>query len=501
MRGLLAAALLATLVASARASDDVIAVSGPKQLDKLIAKHPFLVAEFYAPWCGHCKKLDPEWAKAAAALKGHDPEIVLVKVDTTAKENEVFKTKYSITGFPTIKIFRGDPKKPAAYEGPREEKGIVSYLKKQVGPAYRKLESSEAVAAAKEAAEGALLLAYFDSDTSKEFKAFAEVAEALRNDVDFGYVTDHSLIEECKGADCTSPLVIMYKKGESETPRYEGKFKADLLQTWAAAKSLPLVIRFGAPAHMKALQKAYQGTLPRLVVMAPEDGVTPELMEQLNQASKANDNLAVVLATEKDGKRVIDFYGAKPEGKLTLLLDDSAAKAKYLKRDVKPSDVPEFLREYKEGALAKWMKSEEAPAKNDGPVRIVVGTTFEDEVFKSGKDVFIEFYAPWCGHCKKLEPTWEELGKEFQADDTVVIAKMDATANDVPSDKILVRSFPTLYFVAADGAVKKYEGGDRSKDALAKFVRENCGKCGKAKPAEAEADAEEEEEEEEKDEL
>ncbi len=40
--------------------------------------------------------------------------------------------------------------------------------------------------------------------------------------------------------------------------RYEGKFKADLLQTWAAAKSLPLVIRFGAPAHMKALQKAYQ---------------------------------------------------------------------------------------------------------------------------------------------------------------------------------------------------------------------------------------------------
>ncbi len=45
MRGLLAAALLATLVASARASDDVVAVSGPKQLDKLIAKHPFLVAE------------------------------------------------------------------------------------------------------------------------------------------------------------------------------------------------------------------------------------------------------------------------------------------------------------------------------------------------------------------------------------------------------------------------------------------------------------------------
>ncbi len=48
-----------------------------------------------------------------------------------------------------------------------------------------------------------------------------------------------------------------------------------------------------------------------------------------------------------------------------------------------------------------------------------------------------------------------------QADDTVVIAKMDATANDVPSDKILVRSFPTLYFVAADGAGEPLPGLDR----------------------------------------
>lgn len=44
------------------------------------ALHPPLRLQFYAPWCGHCKKLEPEWAKAAAALKGHDPEIVLVKV-------------------------------------------------------------------------------------------------------------------------------------------------------------------------------------------------------------------------------------------------------------------------------------------------------------------------------------------------------------------------------------------------------------------------------------
>lgn len=58
-------------------------------------------------------------------------------------------------------------------------------------------------------------------------------------------MTDHALVEECKGADCKSPFVLMYKAGEEEQPRYEGEFKADLLKAWAAAKSLPLVIKFG----------------------------------------------------------------------------------------------------------------------------------------------------------------------------------------------------------------------------------------------------------------
>jgi len=60
------------------------------------------------------------------------------------------------------------------------------------------------------------------------------------------------------------------------------------------------------------------------------------------------------------------------------------------------------------GKLEKTVKSEPVPASNDGPVKVLVADQFDELVIKSGKSVLIEFYAPWCGHCQSLAPTYEQ---------------------------------------------------------------------------------------------
>lgn len=63
-------------------------------------------------------------------------------------------------------------------------------------------------------------------------------------------------------------------------------------------------------------------------------------------------------------------------------------------------DVGSFVKDFADGKLEPSIKSEPAPEKQEGSVTTVVATTYKDLVLNNDKDVLVEFYAPWCGHCK-----------------------------------------------------------------------------------------------------
>merc|ERR1712187_501426 len=89
-----------------------------------------------------------------------------------------------------------------------------------------------------------------------------------------------------------------------------------------------------------------------------------------------------------------------------------------------------------------------------------------------GKTVFIKFFAPWCGHCKKMAPDWGKLSVEWQDSEVGLVAEIDCTASGKPlCDANGVKGFPTIKY-GDPSSLEDYSGGRNFED-LSKFAQEN----------------------------
>jgi protein disulfide-isomerase A6 len=111
------------------------------------------------------------------------------------------------------------------------------------------------------------------------------------------------------------------------------------------------------------------------------------------------------------------------------------------------------------------------------PSNVVVLTpdNFNEIVLDEKKDVLVEFYAPWCGHCKNLAPTYEKVATAFKLEEDVVIANVDADKYKDLAEKYGVSGYPTLKFFPKDNkAGEDYDGG-RDLDEFVAFINGKCG--------------------------
>eukprot|EP00483_Globobulimina_turgida_P002500 UN02504 len=130
-------------------------------------------------------------------------------------------------------------------------------------------------------------------------------------------------------------------------------------------------------------------------------------------------------------------------------------------------DVVLFINE-KAGTSAKVI---EAPS----PVITLTDSNFDAIALDKSKDVLVEFYAPWCGHCKKLTPVYDVVASAFKNEKDVVVAKVDATENNAVSSRYDVKGYPTIrFFPKNSDDVVDYKSA-RSADAFVSFLNENAG--------------------------
>ncbi|XP_065268299.1 protein disulfide-isomerase A3 [Emys orbicularis] len=459
-----------------RASD--VLELGDSDFESGLAERPGLVlVEFYAPWCGHCKRLAPEYEAAATRLKGIVP---LVKVDCTANSNTC--NKYGVSGYPTLKVFR-DGEEAGAYDGPRTADGIVSHLKKQAGPAsvaLRSVADFEKFISDKDAS----VVGFFKDAFGDAYSEFMKAASNLRESYRFAHTSEEELIQKYE-ADGEGVVLFrpqrLANKFEDSTLRYT----EDKITSGKIKKFLQENI-FGICPHMTEDNKDLIQGKDLLVAYYDVDYEKNakgsnywrnRVMMVAQKFLDAGHKLYFAVASRKTfGHELSEFGLDSSTGEVPVVAIRTAKGEKYVMQEEFSRDgkaLERFLQDYFDGNLKKYLKSEPIPENNDGPVKVVVAENFDDLVNAEDKDVLIEFYAPWCGHCKNLEPKYKELGEKLSKDPNVVIAKMDATANDVPSP-YEVRGFPTIYFAPAGNKQnpKKYEGGREVSDFISYLKQE-----------------------------
>lgn len=200
-------------------------------------------------------------------------------------------------------------------------------------------------------------------------------------------------------------------------------------------------------------------------------------------------------ADQEDHQRILEFFGMKKDevpSMRIIHLEEDMAKYKPETNDLAADKVEEFVSKFFEGKIKQHLLSQEVPEDWDkNPVKVLVADKFDEVVMDSTKDVLVEFYAPWCGHCKQLVPIYDKLGEKFADHESIVIAKMDATANELEHTKI--NSFPTIYLFRKGDNQKVEYRGERTLEGFVNFLE--------GKSEEPEVEETEEEQKPEKDEL
>ncbi|KAB5533621.1 disulfide-isomerase [Coniochaeta sp. 2T2.1] len=429
-----------------------------------VSSNETLFLWIYAPLCPYCQALVQEYEEAAAALKHKNTK--LAKVDCT--EEKDLCNEYGVRSYPDLKVLRG-PTSITPFTGPRNVDGIVSMTRQSL-PVVSKLDMENIVDF--KSADDNVLVAYIAAEDAVSKATFTRAAEQLRHRFLCGFLDG---IDAAEPGGLPSPRIVLYKnKGEEHEEEFSQPFESEAIKHFALNAMIPLVgeinsdtfgvyQELGLPVgwiFSETLEERLRlGELLRPIASTQKGEIRFGTIDAVEYASTATDlNLE---ATKFPAFAIVDFATNK---KFPF---NQTAKITH-------EGIADFVQDFINGVIEPSITSQPIPEKQDSPVTVVVGHSFQDVVVKNDKDVLVQIYAPWCGHSKRLAPIYDILGSEYadsNLTDRVTVAKIDGTSNDVPDG--IPKGYPMLMLYAAGSKDTpiRYDG-DRSLEDLVRFVAE-----------------------------
>lgn len=318
--------------------------------DIAISTFDFMLVDFYAPWCGHCKRLSPQLDEAASVLASLKEPIVIAKVN--ADKYTRLARKYDLDGFPTLKIFMHGV--PVDYNGPRKADLLVRYLKKFVAPDVSVLTSDSAITEFIEAAGYFPIYLGFglnESMISKlavryKKKAWFSVAKDFSEDIMVLYDFDKV------------PALVSLHPSYNEKDNFYGPFEEEFLERFIKQNLFPPVI----PLNYDSL-KTLKDDDRKIVLTIFQDETeekASKMIKLLKAAALANRDLVFGYVGVKQWEDFADTFGANKKAVLPKMVvwdgDEeyfSVNGSESIGDEDQANQISRFLEGYKEGRTIK----------------------------------------------------------------------------------------------------------------------------------------------------
>ncbi|XP_034396334.1 protein disulfide-isomerase [Cyclopterus lumpus] len=440
--------------------------------NRALRKYKQLLVHFYAPLSGDGHRITVAFEGAAAELQGSEVKLAVVDV---AKEKDLAK-ELNVTGLAAIKLYlSGDKYNPETCPVPQSSASILTWLKRRAGSAADLI----ADLSQSEASEELTVVGFFQELNHEYIQMFYNAAVDLP-DVNFAVTQNNEVITKYG---LTHDVVLLLKKSKLiQAYKMTPQTSKEMLIVFITVYQMDPATEYTGQTATQILASPVLNHA--LLFVNKSSAAFKEIHSAFNGAAEAF-RLKILFVwvnvDEPRNGRLMEYFRVRDfEAPLVRLVNLTDHVTYHLPSDtLDVQTITTFCRTYLEGEAKPKMQSEPMPEGWDKtPVKELVGMTLEKVGFNPNKTVFVLFYLPYSTKSHALFPLWEELAEALKAREDVVVARIDASANDI--NMSIQGGYPALCLFPALYAerVVVYTGTRKVKD-LVKFLDKEMAKAKK----------------------
>ena len=451
---------------------ETVEILNDKNYTQFIKDHAdkHILLKLYAPWCGHCKSLAPEYERAASMIGSKKKTHILAELDATI--SEAAAAEFKVKSYPTIKYFHNG--KVEDYDGERKADDIVRFLDKKAGvPVFDlpRIDDVKRILADKSARS--ILL----SDDPLVIKEYKELAAQV-NDYEY-YVTPEDVGRHVFPKVTHTPVVVIMNANGDEEKYYVPRFNKKDLEEFLISNEQPTVVTEFTQSIISSVFTEKSTKTGIFMFRSPIDSSADKIDSEFRKAAmKLKDDKYLFALTDIEGvafQQRLAFtltLDAKDLPSLEIVKMGADDMLRYVyKGPFNEEGILKFVKDFEAGNLKRFLKSEVVPVENKGLVEKVVGTSFNEKVIDFGGDVLVNFCAEWSKECTEFAKVYEEIAASLKKNKKMKLVTIDMSKNDVPGH--MPKKYPTLkLFPGKDKKAPLTHPETLKKEDIMKFIKE-----------------------------